>query len=227
MTDLSATLPYQLNDAAEEAYKVLRANIQFYQSNEKIQTLSILSYRPGEGKSTTSIYLGISMAKSGLKVLYVDADLRKPLAYKFLPSNNSIGLSNYLMKQSNLEGITNTSNIKNFHFINSGFNIPNPWELITPNHFEAFFTEAKPLYDMIIIDTPPLGSVIDGAIIAKQTDGTIIIMESNSIRRRDASMMKEQLLKANANIIGVVLNKINRSDYKEYYRSYNYYGSKK
>lgn len=226
MSEITNLQLHQLSEAAEESYKVLRANIQFYQLNRKIKTITVTSYKPNEGKSTTSINLGISMAKTGLNVLYVDADLRKPLHFKFLTNQNLNGLTNYLRGQADLEDIINQTDLNGFHFVNCGININNPDELFTSERFQSFLAEIEPLYDMIILDTPPLGSVIDGALIATQTDGTILVMESNGVKCKNALMMKDQLLKANANIIGVVLNKINKNEYKNYYGSYDYYTKK-
>lgn len=220
-------LKYDLPETIEEAYKVLRANIQFCEVNRKINTLAITSYGPGEGKTTTSINLSISMAKMGINVLYVDADIRKPMPFKTLVSNNLKGLSNLLMGQVELGEVITKSNIEGFSFITCGVKPENPGELIASEAFGNFVNEVKNLYDMIIIDTPPLGSVIDCAIIAAKTDGAIIVIETNAVKYRNAIMIKEQLKKANVNIYGAVLNKIDKTDYKNYYGGYDYYGSKK
>lgn len=228
MTEISKVinLKYKLNEIVEEAYKTLRANIQFCDPNNKIKSLAITSYIANEGKSTVAINLGICMAKAGMKVLYVDADLRKPASFKYLVSNLR-GLSNYLIGNVELDEIINTTDIEGFNFITCGMRSNNPGELIASDKFIDFLFEVEKLYDFVIIDTPPMGNFIDGAIVATRTSGTIIVIESNAIKWKNAVMMKEQLQKANANIIGVVLNKINKSDYKNYYGSYKYYHSPK
>ena len=227
MPEISYVVKYDLNQTAEEAYKVLRANIQFCESSKKIKTIAITSYSPGEGKSTTSINLGISMAKAGMRVLYVDADIRKPMPFKYFMSSNLKGLTNYILGQSKLEEVINVTDIDGFHFITCGIKTNTPGELVTSNKFSNFIQEIRELYDIVIIDTPPLGSVIDAAVIAAQVDGTIIVIEANAVKCQNAIRMKEQLLRANANILGAVLNKINKSEYKNYYGSYDYYNSQK
>lgn len=227
MSEISYVVKYDLNETAEEAYKALRANIQFCDSNKKIRTLALTSYGPGEGKSTTSINLGISMAKAGLNVLYVDADIRKPMPFKYFMSSNLKGLTNYILGQVDLEEIINETDIEGFSFITCGIKTNNPGELISSNSFSNFLHKIEQLFDFVIIDTPPLGSVIDAAVIAAQTDGTIIVIQSGAVKCKNALRMKEQLQRANANILGTVLNKISKSDYKSYYGSYDYYNSKK
>lgn len=227
MSEIYNFANHEHSEAVEEAYKILRANIQFSETDKKIKTLTITSYSPGEGKSTTSINLSISMTKTGLNVLYVDADMRKPMPYKNLNSKNIYGLSNYLLGQISLHEITNKTNINGFSFINCGTKPSNPSELLYSEAFSNFLNEIKDQYDMIIIDTPPLGSVIDGVIIASQTDKTIIVIEVNQVKSKNLLAMKKQLLAANVNILGVVLNKIKKSDYLGYYGSYDYYGSQK
>jgi len=227
VSEISYVVKYDLNPTVEEAYKVLRANVQFCESSRKIRTIAITSYSPGEGKSTTSINLGISMAKAGMRVLYVDADIRKPMPFKYFMSSNLKGLTNYILGQAKLEEIINKTDISGFNFITCGIKTNNPVELITSDKFSNLIRELEKLYDTVIIDTPPLGSVIDAAVIAAQVDGTIIVIETNAVKCQNALRMKEQLVKANANILGAVLNKISKSEYKNYYGSYDYYNSRK
>jgi protein-tyrosine kinase len=228
LPEISYVVKYNLNQTVEEAYKVLRANIQFCESSKKIRTLALTSYGPGEGKSTTSINLAISMAKAGMKVLYIDADIRKPMPFKYFMSSNLKGLTNYIQGQVKLEEVINETDIEGFSFITCGIKVNNPNELIATDKFKNFIQEeVAKLYDIVIIDTPPLGSVIDAAVIAAMVDGTIIVIEANSVKCQNAIRMKDQLVKANAKILGTVLNKIKKSDYKSYYGSYDYYNSNK
>jgi capsular exopolysaccharide synthesis family protein len=124
--------------------------------------------------------------------------------------------------------VINETDIEGFSFITCGIKVNNPNELIATDKFKNFIQEeVAKLYDIVIIDTPPLGSVIDAAVIAAMVDGTIIVIEANSVKCQNAIRMKDQLVKANAKILGTVLNKIKKSDYKSYYGSYDYYNSNK
>jgi protein-tyrosine kinase len=227
MTSSADNVFEKLNNPAEEAYKVLRANLNFYGLNKAIKTIAITSYSPNEGKTTTCINLSISMAKSGMRVLYVDADLRKPMLMKNLGSNDFKGLSNYLSGHVDFEEIIHSTDINGFFYIPCGAKPFDPAELLTTERFNTFLKVVQQQFDMIVIDTPPLGSVIDCSIIAAKTDGTLIVIKPNAVKYKNALMVKEQLEKSNARILGVVVNGVNRRDYKDYYNSYDYYGSKR
>lgn len=226
MADANTNSIFVMNETVEEAFKVLRANINFCDPENKYKTISITSYSPDEGKSFTSTNLSVSMAKSGLKILYIDADIRKPMLFKSLVSKDFKGLSNYLMGHAELNEIINKTEIEGFHFISCGIKTHNPGELICSPKLGELLDAVKVKYNFVIIDTPPLGSVIDGALIASITDASIIVISQNKVKLRNAIMMKDQLEKANANIIGAILNKVSKLDYKNYYGGYDYYGSK-
>jgi capsular exopolysaccharide synthesis family protein len=217
----------KLNNPAEEAYRVLRTNLNFYGLNKAIRTIAITSYSPSEGKTTTCINLSISIAKSGMKVLYVDADLRKPMLMKSLGSNDFEGLSNYLSGYTDIKDIIHSTHIHGFFYIPCGAKPLNPVELLNTERFDAFLKTVQQHFDIIVIDTPPLGSVIDCSIIAAKTDGVLIVIKPNTVKYKNAIMLKEQLEKSNARILGVVLNEVNKRTYRDYYNSYDYYGSKR
>ncbi|NSW91335.1 MAG: CpsD/CapB family tyrosine-protein kinase [Firmicutes bacterium] len=221
-----------LSIPAEEAYKTLRTNIRFCGVVNKIKTITITSCAPGEGKTTTSINLAISMANAGMKTLLVDADLRRPTVEKILDINTKIGLTNYITGEATLEEVVYRTNIENFYITPCGVIPPNPAELLSTETFSEFIKTVKDQYlktvkgqfDIIIFDTPPLGSVIDAAIIAAQTDGTLLVIKSKSINYKVAHQVKGQLEKANAYLLGVVINRIQRKDLRYGYRHYyNYY----
>ncbi len=227
MTASAANVFEKLNNPAEEAYKVLRTNISFYGLSKAIKTIAITSYSPNEGKSTTSINLSISMAKSGMRVLYVDADLRKPMLMKNLGSNDFEGLSNYLSGHAELKEIIHSTDIKGFYYVPCGVKPFDPAELLSSERFDTFLSAVQQDFDMIVIDTPPLGSVIDCSIIAAKTDGVLIVIRPNTVKSKHALLVKDQLEKSKARVLGVVLNEVNQRDYKDYYNSYDYYGSKR
>lgn len=215
-----------LTNAAEEAYKVLRTNIQFCSFDEKVKTITITSCNPGEGKTTTVYKMAKSMAKSGISTLIIDADLRKPTLMRHVVGRKYMGLSNVISGNRQPDDVIQKSDTENLYFISSGPRPPNPAELLGSDKFKECLEVLKEKFDVVIIDTPPLGSVIESAVIASQTDGTIIIIESNSTDYRSAQRVKEQLEKANARILGVVLNKMKKRDFNSYYK-YNYEYHKK
>lgn len=225
MTAYNWNVYERLNTPAEEAYRVLRTNIQFCGVDKQLKTLAITSCSPGEGKTTTAINLSISMAKSGKKTLLMDADLRKPMINKRFGGINSSGVSNWIAGNATLDEIIKSSNIENLYLIDSGPKPPNPAELLASPRFGELLKELSEKFDMVIIDTPPLGNVIDSALVSACADGTLLLVKAKTVDYRTALKVKEQLEKANARIIGVVLNNIKKSDYGSYRNYYRYYES--
>lgn len=217
-------LTSKVSEPVAEAIRSLRTNIQFCNTDKIVKTICVTSCVPNEGKSTTTINLAISMAEAGRKVLHIDADMRKPKLYKDVAAKHNVGLSNYLSGMVDLKDAISETNYENLHVILCGPKPPNPAELLDTERFRLMLTALKDEYDYIIIDTPPLGSMIDAAIVAAHTDGTIMLIEYNTVDYKKAQMVKEQLEKANARILGVIVNKIPRREYKQYYyHDYDYY----
>jgi len=210
-------LTANLSEPVEEALRTLRTNIQFCNTDKVVKTICITSCMPNEGKSMTTINLAISMASAGKKVIHIDADMRKPRAYHEITLKFNAGLSNYLSGMAELDEVISETNVENFDMILCGPKPPNPAELLGTTRFTELMEKLKERYDYVIIDTPPLGSMIDAAIIAAETDGTIMLIEYNTIDYNKALKVKEQLEKANARILGVVLNKIPKKEFKDYY----------
>ena len=162
------------------------------------------------------------MASTGKKVLHIDTDMRKPGQYKNIATKYNTGLSNYLSGMADCDEVISKTYIDNLQMILCGPKPPNPAELLGTARFKELLDTLEERYDYIIIDTPPLGSMIDAAIVASRTDGAILLIEYNAIDYNRALKVKEQLEKANARIIGVVLNKIPKKEFKDYYY-YNYH----
>ena len=215
------------NFQLEEAYKTLRSNIQF--SGSDIKVIGFTSSQPDEGKSSVSLNLAVSLAELGKKVMFIDGDLRKSVLLGRYRINKPIkGLTHYLSGLNSLNQVIYSANMDNLHLIFSGQIPPNPSELLNGDIFSDLITDLRKEYDYIIIDTPPLGAVIDAAIIAQKCDGMILVIESNTISYKFAQKVKEQLDKTETKILGVVLNKVDMSDTGYYGKYYGkYYGEKK
>ena len=215
------------NFQLEEAYKTLRSNIQF--SGSDVKVIGFTSSQPDEGKSSVSLNLAVSMAELGKKVMFIDGDLRKSVLLGRYRINKPIkGLTHYLSGLNSLNQIIYSANVDNLHLLFSGQIPPNPSELLNSRVFSELISDLRKEYDYIIIDTPPLGAVIDAAIIAQNCDGMILVVESNSISYKFAQKVKEQLDKSETKILGVVLNKVDMSDTGYYGKYYGkYYGEKK
>ncbi|BBI31800.1 CpsD/CapB family tyrosine-protein kinase [Cohnella abietis] len=198
-----------LNIPASEAYKVLRTNIEFSNINASIQTIMIASTQKGEGKSVTSANLAATYAKSNKKVLLIDANLRNPLQHQIFNLSNSLGLSTLLSNQSELREITMVTDIKNLSVIPSGPLLANPPEALGSYRMLAFLEEAKQLYDIIIIDTPPILSVADAQIVAAQCDGVLLIVKAGKVSKEALTKAKAVLDLVGVKVMGAVLNNVN------------------
>lgn len=222
MDKLNISKSLQKSTRISEAYKTLRANIEF--SGKQIKTIAITSCVSNEGKSTVSLNLASSLADLGKGVCFIDADMRRStLSGRLHVSKNTQGLSNMLAGQCTLDDVICETDNENLDIILAGVYPPNPSEMLAQKEFSAILHELREDYDYVIIDTPPLGSVIDGAIVGKNCDGVIVIVEENRAVKDEVKSVIAQLQKAKCHILGIVMNKVNisRSSYKnKYYNSY-------
>lgn len=207
----------------EEAIKTLRTNIQF--TGKNVKTIMFTSCFPNEGKSDVTFQLAQEIGNMGKRVLLIDADIRKS-AYigRYRIKQNINGLSQYLSGQLAKEFLIYETNYQNVSIIFAGPAAPNPSELLEEPAFHELLMEVRELYDYIIIDTLPAGSVTDVAIIAKESDGAVLIIESERVSYKVAQKVKEQMEKTGCKLLGVVLNKVN-IEKEKYYGKYGYYYS--
>lgn len=205
----------------EEAIKTLRTNIQF--TGKNVKTIMFTSCFPNEGKSDVTFQLCQEIGNMGKRALLIDADIRKS-AYvsRYRIKQKVNGLSQYLSGQLAKEFLIYQTNFLNVDIIFAGPMAPNPSELLEEEAFRELLAEVRGYYDYIIIDTPPVGSVIDAAIIAKESDGAVLVIESERVSYKVAQKSMEQLEKTGCKILGAVLNKVNIEKNK-YYGKYDYY----
>lgn len=212
-----------------ESYKTLRTNLFFCGMDVKVILLT--SCRENEGKSTVSAELAKNLAVAEKKTLFIDADMRKSLLQpRNLKSHNHKGLSEFLSGQAEVNEILYNTQDPDFDVIFSGRFPPNPVELLSNKRFSAFLDNMRNIYDYIIIDSPPLGAVIDAAVIAPACDGTILVIAPGQVSASEALAVKEQLDKSGCRILGAILNDINGKRtkyYKKQYKKYNVPAGKK
>lgn len=208
----------KLDFKTDEAYKVLRTNIMFSGNENRI--IAFTSCVPGEGKSKVSFDLAVSFSEDNKRVLYIDADIRKSVAVvRYGVNVETKGLTHYLSGQSKLEEIIYETNFPNFYMIFTGQENPNPSELLGNQYFKNLISYARTAFDYIIIDCPPLGLVVDAAIIAKECDGAVLVIETDNVSYKMVRKVKRQLENSGCKILGAVLNKIETSK-----KGYGYYG---
>lgn len=206
-----------------EAFNTLRTNILF--SGRDVKTILITSCLANEGKSTISFETAVGLARVGKKVLLIDADLRKSVyASRYTKETGLMGLSQYLSGQSELDGVLYATQIPTLNIIFSGPFPPNPTELVGASAFGELLKAEREHYDYILIDTPPLGLVIDAAVMATACDGAVIVIGAGSVSYHVAQHVTEQLKKSGCRILGAVLNQ-NRKGKRSKNQYYNsYYG---
>lgn len=220
-----STLDFQ----SSEAYKTLRTNIQF--CGEEVKVVSFTSCQPNEGKSVLIFRLSATMAETGKKVLLIDADIRKSvLVSRYQADQTGKGLSEYLTGQCKLDECVHNTNIENMDILLTGPVAPNPSEILGSSKFKRMVASLREKYDYIFIDCPPLGSVIDAAVVSTNVDGAVLVIEHAADSYKFVQKVKSQLEKSGCKILGAVLNKVDMEG-KGYYRKYygkrygNYYGN--
>ena len=227
---ISFEIKKELEFKINEAYKRVRTNITF--SGEDVHAIAVTSSVPNEGKSEVSFNLARSFAEDGRKTLYIDADIRKSVTVaRYGVDRETRGLSHYLSGQiRELEDIVYETDIPNLHVIFTGAKAPNPAELLGLQKFNRMIETLKEEYDYIIVDCPPLGSVIDAVLVSRATDGTILVIEADNLSHKVVMNVKRQLDQNGCKILGAILNKVEMGGkgyygyYKGYYGYYDDYG---
>ena len=206
--------------AVNEAINVLRGNVQL--SGNNIRTVAITSSLAHEGKSSVAFRLAKSMASLEKRVLYLDGDIRNSttqIRYEIM--GDKVGLSEYLCGEASKEKIIYHTDDQWMDMIFTGAKAPNPSALVSGPLFQDLMQFLKSIYDYVIVDTPPLNVVIDGLLIAKQCDGTVLIVESGITERAQAEKARRQMEYAGINILGAVVNKV-RMNERRYGYGYGY-----
>ncbi|HEW7702521.1 TPA: polysaccharide biosynthesis tyrosine autokinase CpsD [Streptococcus pneumoniae] len=211
---------------AEEYYNALCTNIQL--SGDKLKVISVTSVNPGEGKTTTSVNIAMSFARTGYKTLLIDGDTRNSVISGVFKSREKItGLTEFLSGTADLSHGLCDTNIENLFVIQSGSVSPNPTALLQSKNFNDMIETLRKYFDYIIVDTAPIGIVIDAAIITQKCDASILVTAIGEVNKRDVQKAKQQLEQTEKLFLGVVLNKLDISvDKYGVYGSYGNYGKK-
>ena len=211
-----------------ECCRALRTNVLFSSADRQVKTILVSSANPREGKTTSVIYLGTTMAQSGQRVLLVDTDMRRPRLHNSLKVDAKVGLSNLILGDQDYDAVIRSTEIPNLDLLPCGSLPPNPAELLMTKRFEGVLAELAKRYDRVILDSPPLNVVTDAALLSKMTDGTIFVVYTGKTLREDLKRSERAIRSVGRKLFGLIVNAIEpdgRSGYYSYYR-YNYsYGS--
>ena len=227
MNQLTITLP-ELPYAVEEAMNRLRINIKFCGKNTR--KILLTSCLPNEGKSTISAYLWKMLAEAGFPTVLVDVDLRKSVMKKRFQieyEEDMKGLNHYLSGMAEYEEVVYETNIQNGYLVPCTQLLENPSALLEDVRFRELLDKLAEHYRFVIIDTPPLGSVSDGALVASMCDGAVLVVRAGDTPKAMIRQSLHEIEQSGCKLLGTVLNRaeVKSRAYGKYYGKYaNKYG---
>ncbi|MEX0852705.1 MAG: polysaccharide biosynthesis tyrosine autokinase [Bauldia sp.] len=210
-TDDPAQLLAEPHSEIAEAFRSLRTALQFSTATGVPKSLLVTSSRASEGKSTTAVTLARNFAQLGMRVLLIDADLRKPSLHKYLKCGNAAGLTNYLAGAAAPPEIVQETDWSGLTFMASGPLPPNPAELLAGPKMLSLLTIAAEKFDVVIVDGPPIGGLADAPLLASMATGTLMLIDAKGTRRGAAKAALKRLHFARARVVGAVINKLDVS----------------
>jgi capsular exopolysaccharide synthesis family protein len=206
-----------------EAYRVLRTNILFSLKDPKLNTITVVSGGAGEGKSTTIFNLATVFAQNGSRVLVVDSDLRRPSIHKILKVSNSVGLTNFLLKQNTLEEVIQTTPLATLDFLPSGKLPSSSMGVLSSAQMKELIRDLKRRYDYVFFDSPPIMGVSDASILSSEVDSVLQVIQYRRYPQPMTIRAKQMIEKVGGNLLGIVLNNINMASDENYYYYSGYY----
>ena len=212
---------------AVEAFRSLRTNIKLSNPDSKLKVMLVTSSVPHEGKTIVSSNLASSYSVAGKKVLLIDADMRKPRVHKVFGLKNEKGLSTLIVGEHSMDDVVNKNVYEGLDVVTAGIIPPNPAELLESSRFADILKDFSEIYDVVIIDTPPLSPVSDAATIAPLTDGLILAVNISETPRDVFKSVIANISKPGIVRLGVVVNNIDFKQEKKFksYYGYSYYHS--
>ena len=190
-----------------ESYRAIRSSIGNFLQKGNVRTLLITSVNEGEGKTTTAANLAVTMARSGIKVVVVDTDLRRPGLHKMFGLGMEPGLTEAL-RGAPADAVVQTVGDSDVHVITAG----GPWddavELLDSPHFTRVMDELRGIYDLVLFDAPPLAGIADSRMLAGKMDATVLVVSSGAVELKTARRMLRALEHSSARVLGVILNRV-------------------
>jgi len=211
------------NHAFLESFRLLRNNIMFSAPDQTLRVISVTSAGKGEGKSTTSVNLAISMAMDGRKVLLIDGDLRRPTVHNYLNISRDIGFTNVVKGLTPLDQAVVKTEFENVYCLPAGPLPPNPTEFLNSKQARRLIEEAKDKYDVVIIDSPPCTGLSDVQVISTLVDGLVLVVALEATQKQYLVATMRLLRQAGAPLLGTVINRVQHKRHAYGYYSY-YYG---
>ena len=205
-----------------EAYRRLRTNLQYYNLDSTLTSLLLTSAEAGEGKSSTSANLAVVMAQSGVRVILVDADLRKPRQHRIFSALRQPGLAEALRSGFSPDLLQPVAGVPNLRLLASGETVPNPAEVLGSQRMRQLYDQLRAEADFVIFDTPPLLAVTDAQIVGHLVDGALLVINSQKTSAGAVHRALESLAQVNVPVMGAILNRLSGAG-RSYYYYYHYY----
>ncbi len=210
------------NSSAAECVRTIRTNLLFMASERELRSMMITSAGPREGKTTTCVNIGATMAMSGSRTLLVDSDLRRPRLHRIFDADNDRGLTNLILDPDHpVDGLVRATGVEDLDLLCSGPLPPNPSELLHTRGFRRALERLLETYDRVIFDSPPVVPVTDAQILGQQVDGTLLVVRAGETRRPMLEKAVTLLRTVDVNILGALLNDLDVS--RRGYGQYRYY----
>lgn len=207
-----------------ESYRALRTSLLLSNLGSPPKVIIVTSALPQEGKTTTSINTAVVLAQKGVRVLLIDADMRRPSIHKTLGMGPHSGLSNVLTGSTSLEkAITGSTILPNLSILPAGTPPPNPAELLASSNMRDVLLQLQNQFDHIVIDTPPSLSVTDSVVLSPRADAVVLVIRSGQTTKQALRRSRDILMQVNAKVVGVLLNAVDLSS-PDYYYYYEYQG---
>lgn len=209
-----------------EGYRTLRTALSYSWPEEGSRVILLTSAGPGEGKTLTSVNLGLTLASLTARVLLIDCDMRRPHAHACLGGYRSPGLSDVLVGKADFDKAIQRPEVAPLHLLAAGTAVPSPADLLTVGAVRRVIEELRLRYDWIVLDTPPANAVADPLILAPLVDGVVIVTGAEMLPRAAVRGVLHRVAETGVRILGVVLNRARVDRYSYYYSAYygNYYG---
>lgn len=200
-----------------EQFRTIRTNLQFSMVDHQLKTMTVTSAGPASGKSLMSANLAATFAQENQRILLVDSDLRKPTIHKIFNLRNFKGLSTLITEDEMFDQVIQATEVPNLFVMPSGPVPPNPSELLRSAKMDQVIDQLKGHFDMVVFDTPPVLAVTDAQIVATRTDGTLFVVPKGEVKKDQVRKSAELLKNVRANVLGFVMNKVEKNDDSYYY----------
>lgn len=217
--DIYKNKDYRLNDAFDQAVM----NIHIQREKKGYKSFTICSCEPGDGSTTVAINLAAGLASSGWKTVLVDGDMRKKNMFKRLNEETTMGLSNYLNEQVNMDEIIYETTTEMLSYIPCGDLTNNPVRLLCSMKMDEAKKALEERFDFIIFDMPALNAAMDANVVAVKSDACILVVASGETSKKGLENAVRTLEAEDANLLGVIVNKTDMDEYKRYRRDFDYF----